>query len=97
MLLLPDTLLPYAATVAQRCMDSLRAAALPHPRSPTAAMLTLSLGVASLVPQPDAGSDTLVQAADAALYRAKRAGRNRFEVFAPPPAALTAAQSPMGT
>ncbi|MBV7455518.1 PAS-domain containing protein [Acidovorax sp. sif1233] len=90
-LLLPDTLLPDAVTVAQRCMDGLREAALPHPRSPTAPMLTLSIGVASLVPRPDTGSDTLVQAADAALYRAKHGGRNRFEVFSPPPSTLTAA------
>lgn len=100
-LLLPDTLLPDAVTVAQRCMDSLRACALPHPRSPTAAMLTLSIGIASLVPHADARPDTLVQAADAALYRAKRGGRNRLETFAAPPLAapapLTAANSPTGT
>ena len=79
-LLLPDTPLADAITVAQRCMDSLRAAALAHPHSPTAPILTLSLGIASVVPHHGAGSDTLVQAADAALYRAKHAGRNRFEV-----------------
>ena len=97
-LLLPDTLLPDAANVATRCMDSLLAAALPHPRSPTAPRLTLSIGVASMVPRPGAGSDTLVQAADAALYRAKHGGRNRFEVFSPgPAAAVTAVRSPTGT
>jgi diguanylate cyclase (GGDEF)-like protein len=80
-LLLPDTPLAEAVTVAQRCMDSLHEAALPHPRSPTAAWLSLSIGVASLVPQPGGDAAALVQAADAALYRAKYGGRNRFEVF----------------
>ena len=82
-LLLPDVPLPEAVTVAERCMASLREAALAHPRSPTAPYITLSMGIASLVPRPGTSSDTLVHAADAALYRAKYGGRNRFEVFTP--------------
>ena len=57
---------------------------LAHPRSPTAPYITASMGIASLVPRPGTSSDTLVHAADAALYRAKYGGRNRFEVFTPP-------------
>ena len=82
-LLLPDTTLAAATIVAQRCMDSLREAALPHPRSPTAPWVTLSIGIASMVPRTEARPDSLVQAADAALYRAKNNGRNRWEVFDP--------------
>ena len=82
-LLLPDVPLAEAMVVAQRCMDNLRDAALAHPRSPTAPVVTLSMGIATAVPRADTGSDTLVQAADAALYRAKNGGRNRFEVFDP--------------
>lgn len=82
-LLLPDVPLADATVVAQRCMDSLRDAALDHSRSPTAPVITLSMGIASVVPRAGTGSDTLVQAADAALYRAKNGGRNRIEVFDP--------------
>ncbi len=41
--------------------------------------LTLSLGVAVFPANGESG-DAVIQAADAALYRAKRGGRNRFEI-----------------
>jgi diguanylate cyclase (GGDEF)-like protein len=44
--------------------------------------LTVSVGVASEIPMQQEPSVTLVAAADKALYRAKRNGRNRVEVHA---------------
>lgn len=44
--------------------------------------ITVSIGVASWPLQGD-GADTLVAAADAALYAAKRSGRNRTSCHAP--------------
>ncbi len=44
--------------------------------------VTISLGVAALAELRDASSDELVRAADEAMYRAKAAGRNRFECAA---------------
>lgn len=41
--------------------------------------LTISLGIASL-PEHGTEADTLAKAADSALYKAKKAGRNRIEV-----------------
>ncbi len=42
--------------------------------------LSVSIGVAAIVPGPDVGSFALVAAADAALYRAKKRGRNCVEI-----------------
>jgi PleD family two-component response regulator len=47
-------------------------------RAPEAgAHVTLSVGVATLVPRNNAGADRLLGQADQALYAAKRLGRNR--------------------
>lgn len=63
------------------CAEKLRrvceARAIPHPASSVAPVVTISLGVAARVPSEAASSDSLVTDADAALYRAKREGRNR--------------------
>ncbi len=51
--------------------------ALPHPASPVAGVVTVSLGVCSRVPRKGDTAATLVHETDLALYRAKAAGRNR--------------------
>ncbi|HSV53768.1 MAG TPA: PAS-domain containing protein [Burkholderiaceae bacterium] len=78
--LLPNTDIDLAQSIAQRCMDHVRAAAIPHGRSPTSDVLTLSIGVACTVPDAARQPDALVREADTALYRAKDAGRDRFRV-----------------
>ncbi|MDF1485026.1 diguanylate cyclase [Ramlibacter sp. H39-3-26] len=80
-LLLPDCDAESAHYVAQACMEALRQAAVPHARSPSASRLTLSIGLVSMVPDPAQSPDTLVHAADAALYKAKSSGRDRCAGF----------------
>ncbi len=79
-MLLPNADIKHACETAQNVIDQMRHEALPHAASLTCHQVTLSLGVASI--QPDAAMDaaTLVNAADAAMYRAKSGGRARYEV-----------------
>lgn len=75
-LLLPATSGTDAAVVAERTRAALEALALPHPEG-AAPVVTASFGVATFVPESDGDPDRLLATADAALYRAKREGRNR--------------------
>ncbi|MDB5849041.1 MAG: hypothetical protein JWP29_2793 [Rhodoferax sp.] len=100
-ILLPDSALADAKVVAQRCLDRLEQARIVHPASPTSQWLTVSIGVAAMVPGVGTLADALVERADSALYRAKRAGRARFECSddAGPDDTVTAAlsaESPRG-
>jgi diguanylate cyclase (GGDEF)-like protein len=67
--------------------DSLRLAIadmrLPHPASPVAPWLTVSVGVATATRESLCSRETLVGAADRALYAAKRSGRNRVCLHQP--------------
>jgi diguanylate cyclase (GGDEF)-like protein len=76
--LLVDTGLEGARTVGERMRACLDALALTNPYSQAAGRVTLSLGLATLVPAADQGPAALLAAADAMLYRAKGQGRNRM-------------------
>ena len=79
-MLLPNADLNHACETAQNCLDRMHEEAVPHAASATACQVTLSVGVASILPDASMDATTLVNAADAAMYRAKSAGRARFEI-----------------
>ncbi len=81
--LLPETDEDGALQVAQRIRAAIVARALPHEASTTAAHVTLSLGVACCRPDRQTAGltlESLMAAADHALYEAKTTGRNRCAV-----------------
>lgn len=75
-IILPDTSLEDAMTVAQRMNDMVRHLQLGHKTSAVAPYVTLSCGVANLIPQPSNSPHELIETADYALYEAKEKGRN---------------------
>lgn len=76
-ILLPDTDAQQATELAQECVRRVEEAHLPHEASPSGAWVTLSIGVATRTGQKDLPATDLVEAADRALYEAKRSGRNQ--------------------
>lgn len=73
--LLPNTNKQNASKVAKHIQKMILSLAIPHTASPVG-IVTMSLGVASLQPSRQQPPVELVRRADAALYRAKLAGRN---------------------
>jgi len=73
---LPDTTLSGSFHVAEKIRKAVERMALAHEDSPLA-VVTVSIGLATVVPHQHEDAQTLVDAADEAMYRAKQAGRNR--------------------
>ncbi len=74
-LLLPNTDRQAAASVAQRLQDGLASLQLEHLASEVAPWVTVSQGIATLLPGESASQ--LLERADQALYQAKESGRNQ--------------------
>jgi two-component system, chemotaxis family, response regulator WspR len=66
-----------ARLLAEKMRRDVAALALPHAGSAVSEHLTISIGVATLTPAEGIAETALIEEADAALYRAKRDGRNR--------------------
>ena len=75
--ILPGTDPEGARHVAELIRGEVERLALPHAASSAADHVTISVGVASLVPRDGVPPGELVRRADEALYRAKKEGRNR--------------------
>jgi diguanylate cyclase (GGDEF)-like protein len=76
-IVLPHTEEEGARLVAEQMRAAVAALDIPHERSASGDTVTISAGVATEHPSVDKAPETLLAAADDALFRAKRSGRNR--------------------
>jgi two-component system, cell cycle response regulator len=79
---LPRTEGPGALQLAEIIRTTVLERKISHHRSSASSYVTLSLGVASHVPDLGGSPEVLIHAADRALYQAKKNGRNQA-VFNP--------------
>jgi diguanylate cyclase (GGDEF)-like protein len=82
LIVFPEQELGRASAVAERLRGALADAAIPHAGNPPFDVLTACIGVAAAPPSTEVEVDAVLRAADAALYAAKTAGRNRVATSA---------------
>lgn len=75
-LVLPETDEDDAKKVAERCHQLIFKAQILHAKSEVSQILTVSIGVGTVIPQTDDGALTFIHEVDRRLYQAKQKGRN---------------------
>ncbi|MTI81859.1 MAG: diguanylate cyclase [Firmicutes bacterium] len=78
--ILPNTDKNGAAFVAEELRANVKALNIEHKNSDVSKVVTISVGVATLVPELDSSPEILITTADKTLYQAKNEGRDRVKI-----------------
>ena len=78
-MLLPEADENAAWSIAERCRQALFKKQIPHEQSKVSQLLTISLGVSTMIPSHDDEHNELISRADKQLYQAKQKGRNYIQ------------------
>lgn len=76
--ILPHTDAAGAISVAESIQKAIRDLGIPHQQSEVSEIVTVSMGIATVIPSLGSSPDELVALADRALYDAKQQGRDRI-------------------
>ncbi|MBA2712292.1 MAG: diguanylate cyclase [Rubrobacteraceae bacterium] len=77
LIVLPEQTLQAATSTADNLRKTVERLGIPHEANVPPGIVTISAGVAALSTRDSRSAEELMEQADAALYRAKKAGRNR--------------------
>lgn len=80
-IILPETTLEAAREVAERCRQAVQDLRVEHTGNVGYGVVTVSMGVACVVPEEGLTYGELIEMADQALYESKEKGRNRVSTF----------------
>ncbi len=75
--ILPGLAAQAAGEIAEKIRHAIESKQIPHLGNTSSSVVTISIGVASIVPDQDERPSALLNHADACLYQAKHEGRNR--------------------
>jgi diguanylate cyclase (GGDEF)-like protein/PAS domain S-box-containing protein len=78
-IILPETDQLAAQKLAEKCRNLILKQQLPHEKSKVDSVLTISLGVGTILPSHDAEPIDFIEKVDRLLYKAKQKGRNCVE------------------
>ena len=78
-LVLPETDASAAAKIAERCRNLIFKEQIEHAASNISRIITISIGVGTIIPAHDDDAIDFIESVDKVLYTAKRNGRNRIE------------------
>jgi len=78
-IILGNAPLKEAIVIAEEILKTVRHRAISFESSPVSSYVTVSMGVATMLPQQNLAAATLIASADNLLYSAKKNGRNRIE------------------
>ena len=78
--ILPNTKIDGAIAVAESIKQAIFNLNIPHEASKIGEIVTISMGISSLISTSDKLPDDLIALSDKALYEAKHQGRDRYEV-----------------
>lgn len=79
-IILPNTPLVGAIHLGNQILHGVRHLEIPHRTSSVSHYVTISLGIATLIPDNESTEEILIKEADRALYQAKNQGRDRLVI-----------------
>jgi diguanylate cyclase (GGDEF)-like protein len=83
-LILPIANCERGLQVAQQVKETVHQLKVPHKSSEIADIITLSIGIATMYPTESTIPDSIIKAADSALYLSKSKGRNTISIYQKP-------------